>query len=64
MIYLLDELAANVPGLRDRNCLIRLNHMSLLKAILLYCGIKDRHSEFYGILADAKVCILLLIKRL
>lgn len=49
----LNEVA---PALRARGCVVRLNHSSLLRAVLLHCGLEDeRHSEITSILSEARV---------
>lgn len=44
-----------IPVLRERNFIVRLNHTSLLQAVLMYCGIEqDKHRDIYAILCDAR----------
>ncbi|XP_066996679.1 eIF-2-alpha kinase GCN2 [Anabrus simplex] len=49
------EIVSEFQSLRDKNCTIRLNHSSLLKAILLHCGIEEeKHFDIYTILSEAR----------
>ncbi|OXB65692.1 hypothetical protein ASZ78_015443 [Callipepla squamata] len=53
-IYAISEIIQEFPVLQERNYSIYLNHTSLLKAILLHCGIpEDKLSQVYIILYDA-----------
>lgn len=53
------EILNEFPNLIQKNCIIRLNHSSLLKAVLLHCGIEeDKHSDVYNILIRPKVCVI------
>eukprot|EP00058_Branchiostoma_floridae_P027964 XP_002613455.1 hypothetical protein BRAFLDRAFT_71943 [Branchiostoma floridae] len=66
-LYEQSDMCANMmdPGgcllglpfdLRERNYVIRLNHTSILTAILTHCGVpEDIHMEVYSILREAKV---------
>jgi translation initiation factor 2-alpha kinase 4 len=50
------EVVNEFHSLRDKTCLIRLNHAYLLKAILMHCGIeKEKYHDIYTILSEAKV---------
>lgn len=50
------EAVSEFPDLSDKNCSFRLNHTSLLKAILLFCNIEsEKHNDIYTILAEEKV---------
>ncbi|XP_021938823.1 eIF-2-alpha kinase GCN2 isoform X2 [Zootermopsis nevadensis] len=49
------EVVNEFPSLRDKTCLIRLNHASLLKAILIHCGIEEeKYHDIYMILSEAR----------
>ncbi|XP_071450666.1 eIF-2-alpha kinase GCN2 isoform X2 [Hetaerina americana] len=49
------EVVSELPALRELNCSIRLNHTSLLRSILLHCGIEDgKHQDIYSILGEAR----------
>lgn len=52
---MLCEIVQKIPGLENKNFIIRLNHTSLVTAILLYCGIKDKHHEICIMLSRFKV---------
>ncbi|KAM6074579.1 eIF-2-alpha kinase GCN2 isoform 1-T1 [Chlamydotis macqueenii] len=53
-IYAISEIIQEFSVLQERNYSIYLNHTSLLKAILLHCGIpEDKLSQVYVILCDA-----------
>nr|XP_025043322.1 eIF-2-alpha kinase GCN2 isoform X3 [Pelodiscus sinensis] len=53
-IYTISEIIQEFPVLQERNYNIYLNHTSLLKAILLHCGIpEDKLNQVYIILYDA-----------
>lgn len=52
------EIIKEFPLLVARNYFIRFNHMRLLKAVMLHCGITDHHNEVIAILNDAKVCLI------
>ncbi len=50
------EIINEFPKLQARNYYLRINHTSLIKAVLLHCGVpEERHSEVYAILGDSKV---------
>uniref|UniRef100_A0A1B6C0L6 non-specific serine/threonine protein kinase n=1 Tax=Clastoptera arizonana TaxID=38151 RepID=A0A1B6C0L6_9HEMI len=49
------EILNEFPSLLKKNCIIRLNHTTLLKAILIHCGIEQsRHVEICNVLTKAK----------
>ncbi|NXL88182.1 E2AK4 kinase, partial [Alectura lathami] len=53
-IYAISEIIQEFSVLQERNYSIYLNHTSLLKAILLHCGIpEDKLNQVYIILYDA-----------
>ncbi|XP_030069540.1 eIF-2-alpha kinase GCN2 [Microcaecilia unicolor] len=53
-IYSITEIIQEFPVLQERNYNIYLNHTSLLKAILLYCGVpEDKLTQTYNFLYDA-----------
>ncbi|XP_031334945.1 eIF-2-alpha kinase GCN2 isoform X2 [Photinus pyralis] len=54
VLFIVNEIVNALPGLKNKKFFIRLNHTSLLKAVLLHCGIKDRHNDVFNILSDAK----------
>ncbi|XP_067847268.1 eIF-2-alpha kinase GCN2 isoform X2 [Heptranchias perlo] len=54
VIYTTAEIINEFPVLQERNYSIYLNHTSLLKAVLLHCGIpEDKLQEVCNILCDA-----------
>ncbi|XP_075470288.1 eIF-2-alpha kinase GCN2 isoform X3 [Ascaphus truei] len=53
-IYTIFEIIQEFPVLQQRNYSIYVNHTSLLKAILLHCGVpEDKLTQVYNILFDA-----------
>ncbi|XP_040188349.1 eIF-2-alpha kinase GCN2 isoform X1 [Rana temporaria] len=55
-IYTIYEIIQEFPVLQERNYSIHLNHTSLLKAILLHCGVpEDKLIQVYNILYDAMI---------
>ncbi|CAL7948676.1 unnamed protein product [Xylocopa violacea] len=55
LIYIVWEIINELPPLQERNFTIRLNHTSLLQAILMYCGIdQEKYEDIYSILRDAR----------
>ncbi|XP_074662114.1 eIF-2-alpha kinase GCN2-like [Tubulanus polymorphus] len=56
VIHVIYEIISDIPVLQSRNYYLRLNHTSLIRAILLHCGIvEERSSEVLAILTDCKV---------
>lgn len=55
LLYILNEIVDNILVLRNKNFFLQLNHTSLLKSILLHCGIKEKYEDVYNILSKAKV---------
>jgi histidyl-tRNA synthetase len=50
------EVVNEFHSLRDKTCLIRLNHACLLKAILMHCGIEEeKYHDIFAILSEARV---------
>ncbi|XP_043791915.1 eIF-2-alpha kinase GCN2 isoform X2 [Apis laboriosa] len=55
LIYIVWEIINELPSLQERNFTIRLNHTSLLQAVLMYCGVdKEKYQDIYSILRDAR----------
>ncbi|XP_038072297.1 eIF-2-alpha kinase GCN2-like isoform X2 [Patiria miniata] len=55
ILHIVSEIINEFPALQARNYSIRLNHTSLLTAVLNHCGIPgDKHHEVYKILSDAR----------
>ncbi|XP_022092964.1 eIF-2-alpha kinase GCN2-like isoform X2 [Acanthaster planci] len=55
ILHVVSEIINEFPALQARNYSIRLNHTSLLTAVLNHCGIpEDKHHEVYKILSDAR----------
>ncbi|KAM8920871.1 eIF-2-alpha kinase GCN2 [Pelodytes ibericus] len=53
-MYTIFEIIQEFPVLQERNYMIYVNHTSLLKAILLHCGVpEDKLIHVYNILCDA-----------
>lgn len=58
VLSIIYEIVNEFSVLKNKTFIIRLNHTSLLKAILLHCGIPpEKHSEIYSILSDARVSL-------
>ncbi|XP_078593658.1 eIF-2-alpha kinase GCN2-like isoform X1 [Branchiostoma floridae x Branchiostoma japonicum] len=56
VLHVVSEVINEFPPLQERNYVIRLNHTSILTAILTHCGVpEDIHMEVYSILREAKV---------
>lgn len=49
------EIINDIPGLKNKNFVIHINHTSLIQAILLHCGIKEKYDEVYNILSQFRV---------
>lgn len=55
LIFIAWEIINELPQLQERNFTIRLNHTSLLEAVLMYCGVeKDKYQDIHSILRDAR----------
>ncbi|KAG9481098.1 hypothetical protein GDO78_010378 [Eleutherodactylus coqui] len=55
-MYTIYEIIQEFPVLQERNYSIYVNHTSLLKAILLHCGVpEDKLMQVYNILYDAMI---------
>ncbi|XP_015584813.1 eIF-2-alpha kinase GCN2 [Cephus cinctus] len=55
LITIVWEIVNEIPLLRERNFTVRLNHTSLLQAVLMYCGIEpEKYQDIYSILCDAR----------
>ncbi|KAG5896432.1 hypothetical protein JTB14_022511 [Gonioctena quinquepunctata] len=54
ILYIVCEILEKLPGIKNMNFTIRVNHTQLLSAILLHCGIKDGHQEVYNMISDVK----------
>ncbi|XP_069805536.1 eIF-2-alpha kinase GCN2 isoform X1 [Dendropsophus ebraccatus] len=55
-MYTIYEIIQEFPVLQERNYSIYINHTSLLKAILLHCGVpEDKLMQVYNILYDAMI---------
>ncbi|KAG5306395.1 E2AK4 kinase, partial [Pseudoatta argentina] len=55
LIFIIWEIFNELPQIREHNFIVRLNHTSLLKAVLMYCGVeKDKYQDIYSILQDAR----------
>lgn len=54
VLYLVQEIINELPSLKNKHFFIRLNHTSLIKAILLHCGVKEKHGEVYAILQQVR----------
>ncbi|CAH0551983.1 unnamed protein product [Brassicogethes aeneus] len=53
ILYLVYEIINEISCLKN-TFKIRLNHTSLLKAILLHCGVRDNHAEVFNVLSGIK----------
>ncbi|KAG7210245.1 hypothetical protein KM043_011793 [Ampulex compressa] len=55
LIFIIWEIFNELPQLRERNFTVRLNHTSLLEAVLMYCGVEqEKYHDIYSILCDAR----------
>ncbi|XP_012527780.1 eIF-2-alpha kinase GCN2 [Monomorium pharaonis] len=55
LIFIIWEIFNELPQIRENNFIVRLNHTSLLQAVLMYCGVeKDKYQDIYSILQDAR----------
>ncbi|CAH1116543.1 unnamed protein product [Phaedon cochleariae] len=54
IIYMVCEILNELPGVKNKHFVIRINHTMLLTAILLHCGIKDKHQEIFTMISDVK----------
>uniref|UniRef100_A0A8C5Q8M5 eIF-2-alpha kinase GCN2 n=1 Tax=Leptobrachium leishanense TaxID=445787 RepID=A0A8C5Q8M5_9ANUR len=55
-VYTIFEVIQEFPVLQERNYSIYVNHTSILKAILLHCGVpEDKLTQVYNILYDAMI---------
>ncbi|XP_066464517.1 eIF-2-alpha kinase GCN2 isoform X2 [Eleutherodactylus coqui] len=62
-MYTIYEIIQEFPVLQERNYSIYVNHTSLLKAILLHCGVpEDKLMQVYNILYDAMFQLVRLYK--
>ncbi|KAJ8673725.1 hypothetical protein QAD02_004987, partial [Eretmocerus hayati] len=49
------EICNELPQLQERNFTVRINHTSLLQAVLMYCGIEpEKYQDIYTILNDTR----------
>ncbi|XP_031785554.1 eIF-2-alpha kinase GCN2 [Nasonia vitripennis] len=55
LIFIAWEICNEIPQLQERNFTVRINHTSLLQAVLMYCGIeREKYQDIYSILCDAR----------
>lgn len=54
VLYIVEEIINDLPYLKNKHFLIRLNHTSLIKGILLHCGIKEKHTDVYNTLQQVR----------
>ncbi|KAK0164782.1 hypothetical protein PV328_003359 [Microctonus aethiopoides] len=55
LIYIAWEALNDIPELRQQSFSVRINHTSLLQAVLMYCDIEEEKYEYiYMILRDAR----------
>ncbi|CAH2328065.1 eIF-2-alpha kinase GCN2 isoform X1 [Pelobates cultripes] len=60
-IYTIFEVIQEFPILQERNYSIYVNHTSILKAILLHCGVpEDKLTQVYNILYDAMIIVFIM----
>lgn len=56
VLHVVFDIISEFPVLQNKNYHLRINHMCLLKAVLLHCGIAEElHNEVLVILSDTKV---------
>ena len=55
MIFIVWEIINEIPEFREKNFIVRLNHTSILHAVLMYCGIgSEKYQDIYSILCNAR----------
>ncbi|KAJ8925528.1 hypothetical protein NQ315_009367 [Exocentrus adspersus] len=54
VLYIVYEIINELPGVKNKRFRIKLNHTLLLQAILLHCGVKDKHQEVLDLISDVK----------
>lgn len=58
LLSIVYEISNEIPSMKCKNFAIHLNHTSILKAILMNCGIdEEKYTDIYNILSDARVSI-------
>lgn len=55
ILCIVSEIINDIPGLKNKNFVIHINHTSLIKAILLHCGVKEKHEDVYNIISQFRV---------
>lgn len=55
VLSVIQEVINGFKSLKNRNCIIRLNHAHLLKAILIHFNSEKWYSDVFKILSSAKV---------
>ncbi|KAI8785192.1 eukaryotic translation initiation factor 2-alpha kinase 4 [Biomphalaria glabrata] len=56
VLIIVQEILNQYPSLQARKMCVKINHMFLLKALLLFCGISENmHHQILNILAETKV---------
>uniref|UniRef100_UPI00358E2478 eIF-2-alpha kinase GCN2 isoform X2 n=1 Tax=Myxine glutinosa TaxID=7769 RepID=UPI00358E2478 len=54
VIHVISDIIQKFSSLQDRNYVIQFNHTSLIRAVLLHCGIsEDKHSQVYAVLCNS-----------
>ncbi|CAH1982227.1 unnamed protein product [Acanthoscelides obtectus] len=54
LLYIGFEIINELPVVKNKHFVIRLNHTALITAILLHFGIKDKHQEVFKMISDVK----------
>lgn len=55
ILYIVCEILNELQPLKRKKIVIKLNHVSLIKGILLHFGIRDKHQELYKQISEVKV---------
>lgn len=55
ILCVVNEIINDLSGLKNKNFIIHINHTSLIRAILLHCGIKEKFNDVYQVLSDVRV---------
>ena len=56
VIYTIEEIINEFPALSNNNYYLRLNHTSLVKALLLYCGIpEEKYQQILAYFGEPRV---------
>lgn len=63
ILCVVHDIVNELPGFKNRNFQIRLNHTDLFDSILLYCGVMDKKDDLLNLLQEIKVvshCLIII----